>query len=230
MVSGCFLLLMMLPGGEDASSPAERSRAALRRGGYPWYDAETDSIRALAPRESERNPSGGWELPNGASFLAGVARVVAFTLLGVLIAVVVFVIVRYFLNRRDTAVTHERRKSQPAPVHYDALPTRSRGNDLLQDATEAVERGDLQAAIVFYYSHVLVSLHRAGVIFLAKGKTNRQYGREVETRLSDERSAFDAIRQLFEAAYFGGYDVPRDAFTTIWKDRERLLARVEAKR
>ena len=54
--------------------------------------------------------------------------------------------------------------------------------DLLAEARRHYQAGNYGAAIVYLFSFQLVQLDRRQIIQLAKGKTNRQYLREVGPR------------------------------------------------
>ena len=59
------------------------------------------------------------------------------------------------------------------------LAVDARRLDLLAEAQRCRERGDYGRAIIFLFSHQLLQLDKHGRIRLARGKTNRQYLREI---------------------------------------------------
>ena len=74
--------------------------------------------------------------------------------------------------------------------------------DLLQAARQAFGSGNYRDAIIYLYSHVLVTLDEKGLIVLTRGKTNRQYLREV-TRHQPVADYLEDCMIPFEKAFFG---------------------------
>ena len=153
---------------------------ALRHGTkYPWYDAQRDAIqpvRVQAPAEpaEEETPAGG---------AGDLLRILAWTGLGLALAVLAYLLVRAFAARQDEAGPlaqvadgdAARIESLPFPVAAGRL-------DLLAKARRHYQAGNYGAAIVYLFSFQLVQLDRRQIIRLARGKTNRQYLREVGPR------------------------------------------------
>ncbi len=83
-------------------------------------------------------------------------------------------------------------------------------------AEKAYRSGDLKSAIIFWFSYVLVSLDQKGHIRLRKGKTNREYLREIrgERRLA---KFYQRVMVPFEETFFGDYQLEQDEFENCWK-------------
>ncbi len=74
--------------------------------------------------------------------------------------------------------------------------------DLLAEARRHYQAGNYGAAIVYLFSFQLVQLDKRQIIRLAKGKTNRQYLREVGPRAALLRLV-EQTMVAFEDVFFG---------------------------
>ena len=97
--------------------------------------------------------------------------------------------------------------------------------DFLAEARRCYERGDYARAIVYLFGHQLMQLDRHQRIRLARGKTNRQYMREV--------GPWPALRRLveptmiaFEETFFGHRSIDRLAFEACWSRLEEFESQV----
>ncbi|NIL95886.1 MAG: DUF4129 domain-containing protein [Planctomycetales bacterium] len=215
------LLSLALPadlavGEEDA---VEAGREALRRTGeYSWYDTRADDVRRIRvqpprPAESRRSwftfPSGDWLTP-----LAWIGIIM-------ILGVIVFLLVRAYLAReRNTAGDQTDVAQHPVGDQVDRveeLPVRVRrpAADLLHSAGQQYLAGNYSEAIIYLYSHLLLQLDRRNLIRLAKGKTNRQYLREVG-RWGSLQGLVESATVLFEDAFFGRRQLERERFEAVW--------------
>jgi hypothetical protein len=99
----------------------------------------------------------------------------------------------------------------------EALPFKLRkptGN-FLDEARRLYEAGDYSEAIIYFFSYQLVELDRHHLIRLAKGKTNRQYLREVRPRPNLHQILGITI-VAFEDAFFGRKTLTREHFEQCW--------------
>ena len=88
-------------------------------------------------------------------------------------------------------------------------------SDLLSAARRAYEAGNYNEAIVYLFSYQLVHLDKRRLIRLSKGKTNRQYVRELRTR--EEISSLIVQSMLaFEEVFFGNHSLSRPRFEDCW--------------
>jgi hypothetical protein len=201
------------------SDPVNDGRKALDHWlGYPWYDAKTDDVRRVEVSQP-------WHLNVP---LGTVLQVTAWAVVALLLAAVVYLLLRAFSRwerrrARDddetTAGGADRIESLPAPAA-------DRPRNLLDEARRCRQRGDYGRAIVFLFSHQLWQLDKHGRIRLARGKTNRQYLREIRAwpalRGLVEQTAF-----VFEDFFFGHHTVEQLAFETCWSRLEEFDAMVE---
>ena len=204
---------------------SEGARALDSWWDYPWYDDQTDGVRriqvkaeAQKPLQSPKTSSSGtsWQLDwLGWALLALVALAILFMLL------------RTYWNRSrhqsgsdqagliGTASNVDRLEELP----FSLEPT---DGDLLSAARRAAEQGNFDQAIVFLYSYQLLELDRREDIRLTKGKTNRQYLRELRPRPQLARLLTTSM-VAFEDVFFGGHCLGRERFEECWRDAMQLL-------
>jgi choline dehydrogenase-like flavoprotein len=87
--------------------------------------------------------------------------------------------------------------------------------NLLDEARRLYQAGDYARAVVYLFSYELVELDKRHIIRLAKGKTNRQYLREVGPRRS-LRQLLEQTMISFEDAFFGRHALEKERFEASW--------------
>ena len=110
----------------------------------------------------------------------------------------------------------------------ESLPFASRGpsTDLLDEARRCYEAGDYGQAIIFLYSYQLLQLDRHQVIRLARGKTNRQYLREVRQR-AGLLPLLERTMVAFEEVFFGRHRLERARFESCWEQLDSFHQHLE---
>lgn len=138
-----------------------------------------------------------------------------------LLALLVFLVVRKYRRRR---ARHARSKTdkgtsdeQDDADRIEALPfpVRRGRSDLLGEARRHYQEGNYGQAIVYLFSFQLVRLDRQQIIRLTKGKTNRQYLREVGPRAALRRLV-EQTMVAFEDVFFGNHRLERTRFESCW--------------
>jgi hypothetical protein len=223
---------------DEAGDAVESGRQALRRSAsYPWYDAQADDLQDVNAREKKVDDTAtrksGWEAeiqkvqPTQRATnwqwpdISQVLQIAAMVALGAALCVILWLLIRYFLREEDLARTGSEMEFEPTAGEIDrveALPyqvRRSVGN-LLSEAQRLYEAGRYGEAIVYLYSHFLVELDRHQRIRLAKGKTNRQYLRELRSH-AELREIVETTMLVFEDAFFGRYEITRERFESCWR-------------
>lgn len=124
----------------------------------------------------------------------------------------------------------------------DLLPTRTMAESIKQLPFEIDEslsgdfrslayryyqQGDLRRATILLFSHVLVSLDQKGFVRLKKGKTNRQYLRELNPHQMLS-GYFGEVMVRFEEAFFGDREIERSSFESCWNRLDDFQAGLEA--
>lgn len=232
--------------GQAASDPAvELGRQALQGSmRFPWYDENQDALRRIdvpPPPETAAHRGSTWqadpfpELPAGNTFgrdWSGLRAVVEALLWSGLLALLVWLI--YFFARsylqQHAAVEAE---EQPEPDRREAsdviesLPFELARpqSDLLGEARRLYEAGAYAQAVVYLFSYQLVLLDRSQQIRLARGKTNRQYLRELQRR-PDLHGLLERTMLAFEEVFFGHYPLDRAGFERCWQGLDEFHRRL----
>ena len=235
-------LLPVLAVGTMWASPVRAEdlleKTLHEQGRAPWFDGESKEVVPieLAPGEPRADyRSTEWEWPEWESSwewpeLPWLGPAVWYTIWTLIIVGLVGLL--YFIMRAILQTSRREASGASAaewnPARIEELPFElaSRPDDLVEAAQQARARGDLRLSIILLFSEQLLHLDRTNRIRLAKGKTNRQYLREL---------AWDPpLRQLlrksvhiFERVYFGGWEPTRKAADAMWKITEELQARCQ---
>ncbi len=227
--------------GEDSdstSSAASEQADAVKQGrhaldswnDYPWYDTEQDGLRRIGVKKVKEKTtapptrSPGARSEGAASTLAFIAIWILLPLLAV--AIIYFLVRAYYDTDAPEAVESEEVAFDIDRV--EALPTKIRvpTSGLLAEAERCYQQGNYRQAIICLYSHQLLQLDKKQLIRLTKGKTNRQYLREVGSRRSI-RELFEPTMRTFEDVFFGGQTLTRGSFELCWQRQGPFDAQVE---
>lgn len=226
---------LLAPAGLEPDEAVEAGREALARGwispNHPWYDAEADDLEFIAPPpppapQSNWNWSWPWDWPdwNWTFDLFGATYTINLLLLAVILLAVfglVWILMRVYRGRDDTPQAGELAEEEDIAgqlERMEALPfdVKPRRRGLLETARELYERGAYAEAILYLYSYQLVELDKSHRIHLAKGKTNRQYLRELGRR-GPLRKLVERSMSLFEDSFFGHHAIDRQDFEAVWR-------------
>ncbi len=211
----------------DASGSEEAvvaGRKALDHWGrYPWYDAKSDGLQPmdLSPSWWERWFS-GWQGPSWSPSLPhSLLQWVAWILIALAIGLLIYAVVRTYLARRAAGSGGSRGKAQTDEAEdrrrVEALPLPGiRGqSDLLAEAERQYRLGHYGQAVVCLFSYQLIQLDKRQLIRMTKGKTNRQYLRELGPR-RPLRGLLEQTMVVFEDAFFGQHAIDRVRFESCW--------------
>ena len=239
-LTAALLLLPARAPAQQPGDPIESAREALRTSNdYPWYDEQADDLQRVdveTPQADAANRNSNWEsqakktkqttAKSGSGWfpwsLGGVLKVLAWTALAVLLGALIWLLVKAYLRSEEMSVTVrtsadlgddaageiERIESLP----FDVKRPRS---NLLAEAQRHYENGDYGQAVIYLFSYQLVHLDKHELIRLSRGKTNRQYLRE----LRRSRRLFELLENTmvaFEDVFFGRYTLARERFENCW--------------
>jgi hypothetical protein len=188
----------------------------------PWYDASKDAVRPIRVAARPTSKVDWWAIFEPMLWGA------AFLLLGLL----VYVIIRAFLDRRKqpflTAGSFPGQRALRAEIgRIEALPFQleKKPLSLLEEAERLYREGNFSQAIVYLFSYQLVEMDKLQIIRLTRGKTNRQYLRELRAR-QRLRGLVESSMFAFEHVFFGKHALPQNAFESCWRrlsEFERLI-------
>jgi hypothetical protein len=228
---------------QDAGIEAAR-RALSDRAKFPWYDSRTDTIKPVTlpverpPRtpsdwiwnassqstsRSRRGSSGFWE---SFQYLIWIA-------LAALLAALAYYWIKAIARHQAGQLTdgievEDRLRHEADSIEQLPFQVKRPQEDLLGEARRHFQQQNYGEAIIYLFSYQLVQLDRHQRIHLAKGKTNRQYVREVSS-LPRLRQLLTATMLAFEDVFFGKHELDRQRFESCWDRLEEFDALVRQK-
>lgn len=232
------LLVACLVGQKSFADENDQVRDAFdkNRKRFVWYDSEHDSIRPAnvepgepaASRDRNDIPEGEIDEPTNPNTPSvsqaantNFSNIVLFSLITLLtlaiIALIVWAFMRFGNKTNEEKAPEKRVEFSPGRIEelpFDFLGSSAKG-DLLSLARQAYAANDFARATIYLYSHVLLSLDHFGWLRLARGKTNRQYLKELAFD-HKMRSYFEGLMIGFEQAFFGKYVLSKDQIDSSW--------------
>ena len=214
------------------------AKKALQDGNYPWYDGAADDLNPIsvdpqvAPAEARE-----WEVDfpewdiQGPNWNAtGFWEAVQWIIWGVMIALLIGMLI-YFIRSfvRDgfgfklrSETTSDIAAQEAEQIENLPFPVERPRKDLLAEARHHYENGDYGRAIIYLFSYQLVHLDKHHLIRLAKGKTNRQYLRELGSPRSPLRNTLQQTMVSFEEVFFGNHSLDKQAFEACWRELDEF--------
>ena len=228
------LLPPLILGQADPEQSVASGRESLDRWwGYPWYDASTDGVERIDVR-APWDPDGSWldwtwpnwHLPG----LGSVLEWVFWIALVASLAAVAYLLVRAYLGSESFASSQadddpETEADRRRRIESLPFPVQASRNDLLAEARRHYQQGDYGEAVKYLFSYQLVQLDKHQIIRLTRGKTNRQYLREVGRRKSLGR-VVEQTMVAFEDFFFGNHAIDRARFEACWSRLAQFEAQV----
>jgi hypothetical protein len=154
-------------------------------------------------------------------------RILQTILVAVIVGLFVWLIValsRTFLGRESAAaVTSEQNMElglEADRIEHLPFDVRRPQSDLLAESRRLYEQGEYSQAVIYYFSYLLVELDRRQVIRLTRGKTNRQYLREVRRQRQEVAGLVERTMVAFEDVFFGDHELERSRFESCWSGLE----------
>jgi hypothetical protein len=202
---------------------------ALARGGYPWYDAGTDSVKPMWPprewdldwldRRLSRITLGG---------LSSAGSLLAYLLAMVGLSVLLFLLVKLWRQYQPGPEAPRLKAAAGAAARIESLPVGLRPEtvDPWTEALACRARGDYARAVVCLFAHQLLTLDRLRHIRLAPSRTGRQLVRAIDD--AQIQGWVDATLRLFEAVYYGHHIPSAARFEQVWSAAEAFERRIAA--
>lgn len=233
---------------QSSDDPAvEAGREALGKSGdHPWYDAEQDTLNRIDVKPTQVGfwewfwdlfPDWNWGSGSGGGGAGGglsmFLRILAFGLIVAVALVLVFLLARAFIKQDnfplspasgnangDEAAGRRRIEALPFAIAADM-------SNLLEAARHYYELGQFGEAVKYLFSYQLVQLDRCHLIRMTRGKTNRQYLRELG-RGHSLRPHVEETMTAFEDFFFGNRAILRPRFETCWSRVEHFDAQLSS--
>ena len=222
MSVACQLVLCLAPvlGPVDPDAAVSSGRKALSPwGGYPWYDSSADGLR---PVDLSEPWWANLQWPNlNLGLGTGWLRPLGWTVLIVLLAFLAYLMVRWYRKRlaamegSDAAGDFEDLQAEGRRGEALPLPAARYQGDFLDEARRLYAAGRYAEAILYLFGYQLVQLDKHRRIFLTKGKTNRQYLREIGQAGPLQRLV-EMTMVAFEDVFFGHRTIDRARFESCW--------------
>ena len=217
----------------DSTKAITAGREALNPGwrGYPWYDSSTDDLRRIRVPKTRNWSSPSWNL----SFHMDWVTWIIWGFVALAFALLAYLLYQVYRGRwidlpgsaRAVAAhpaANDASRVEALPFQLDPLTV-----SLLDAARRAYASGDFARAIIYLFSHELVELDRRHLIRLTRGKTNRQYVRELRGQ-GALPGLLSQTMVVFEDVYFGDRALSRERFETCWNRLNEFDALVGQRR
>lgn len=205
---------------------------------WTWFDRESGSPRPLPLADESssaaRHRASGWAVapaapspmpaaPAGNAWAAWLSQGISTVVWGSLIALLFFLammVIRWMLRRdRELEDRFEVAGDESIDMtRIEELPFEVPATDgeFLERARKARQAGRLREATTLIYAYVLLQLDRRHWIQLARGKTNRQYLRELREAPAGIRDFLAQTIVVFEDAFFGDHPPSEEEFDRHW--------------
>jgi hypothetical protein len=154
-------------------------------------------------------------------------RLLLWILLGLGVAVLVFALVRHFLDHKSKDDVVRTQAPDAAEEERAAAHARQVETDvqrLLERARAQAMAGDFRAAIGDAYAALLRRLEGAGLVRIEPDQTNGDYVRRVKSERPAIARRIAEVVDAVESAQFGETAVTREGFDGVWSRVTGLLA------
>lgn len=171
---------------------------------------------------------GGAAVPGAGAGAAagGPARVLMIVLILLLVGALLFLIVRWIVNRREPGQPVAAAAAPAIDLDDESLTAADLPEDeWLRLAAEMSARGDLRLALRALFLGSLARLGERGLVAITPGKTNGMYQRELGRRaagLAPLRDAFAHNVGVFERVWYGRHAVTPDTLAAFRRNHDRI--------
>ncbi len=223
----CLLSITPLSAQDLKSMPwLDQESGKIAPTGIVEREAATTHDRNLIPEAKVKKkkkapaPTAAPVASNAGAF-AGIGTMMIILVVSIVACLVIALLVWIILNSRIDIGPEKDDLSRPdrslaesirhLPFEMDVTK-----GDFRQQAQTAYQSGDFRGALIFLFSHVLVTLDQAKLVRLKKGKTNRQYLRELSPS-PPLVSYYGDVMVPFEQTFFGDYPITKNTFEQCWR-------------
>lgn len=225
---------------DDGAVEAGR-KALAGRNQYPWYDAESDAIRRVdvqVSKDAAKHRDSTWQAkPRNLPWLEWFINLLLqmmywlfWALMVGLLALVIWLLVRAYMNIPPMGASRveevDESRSEADLIEHLPFQVKRPHTDLLGEAQRHYDEGNYGEAIIYLFSYQLVQLDKYHLIRLTRGKTNRQYLREIRTR-PGLREMFQRTMVVFEDVFFGHHALDRERFEACWSRLDEFHDRLQ---
>jgi len=225
----------------------DSAREVLEKRNFPWYNPTRDDVQPLEyrPRSTARSldreqvPEGIEKEPldsnfrfrsGGGNMLSDIFNWWLYGLLGLLFIVIACMLAWAFLkveaSRKGSETSGGQGRSLAESVKLLPFDLNLQLGDFRQLAEQAYRRGEFRNAMIYLFSHLLVTLDHAHLIRLRKGKTNRQYLTEL-AGYQEVQSYFGQVMKPFEETFYGDLNLTASEFEPCWSRLPEFQQQIE---
>jgi len=220
-----YTAIALLTARTEPEQSVARGREALDRwwGGYPWYDSDTDGVKPVeVPKPSRADRNWDWTFDGFSPVVMEILQWTLWLIVAVVLLVVVFFLLRAYFRDGSLRWARRAKNSQGEAdrrrrIEALPFPLKAAKLDFLAEARRYYQQGQYGEAVKYLFSYQLVELDRHRLLRLARGKTNRQYLREIA---AGRRAGLGGLLQqtmwIFEDSFFGGHRIDRARFEACW--------------
>ena len=236
----CWLVPVPTVAGQDLKSMpwADKESGEIKPVGIDERDPALTRNRNLIPKRVVKkkaksrpwNPNWNFGNPSG---IGAIGPILAYGGGTIAVLLLVGLMVWIFMNSRieigSDEISARPDRSLAESIRHLPFEMDVKQGDFRQQAQASYQAGDFRMALVFLFSHVLVTLDQAKLVRLKKGKTNRQYLRE----LSPSRPLvkyYGDVMVPFEQTFFGDYPVTKEVFESCWQGLDGFQKSVDEAR
>ncbi len=226
-------LLMMPATNSFGQDDTQTTKDVLSKKNYPWYDRDNDGTKTVRlPDRPKAKSSDRGSVPlgrskNKKSTATGVGsfpglgfNLIAWILVGVAVSVLGgFLIWAFFRleSQKHRRSNRDTTRSLADSIQHLPFQVDQHSGDFRSLAQSAYAQGDFRRAITYLFSHVLITLDQENLIRLRKGKTNRQYLKELKPHRS-LANFYQHVMVPFESAFFGDHELSQSEFESCWQE------------
>ena len=190
-----------------------------------WIEKLEDWLNKMWPSESTPETSGDRDWRS-------VIRVLLIALSAVLVVILLIYVVKLWRRRLVSKDESQEDSGTEAPdlrddgIKADELPA-NRWFDL---AKELMAKGDYRLAMRALYLATLSYLAEKELVIVEIYKSNRDYDRELQRRISDQKdlvSAFSESVTVIDRVWYGMHKISRSDVESYFADQERIMGLAE---
>ena len=238
-----FLLIPFLAGVAHAQDYESTAESAIEYQRFPWQQSgqlsefpredpgtARSADRNSIPKRVQRNTNWpNFSIPGGwFSFFNGLIWVIIISLIAIAATALIYMYLKMdktVAGRRsfedyDQEDITERIRNLPFELQ------RHQPGNLIQLARQLAQEGNYSRAMMFLFSHVLLSLDKHELIRLKRGKTNRQYLNELR-RHRNISEYYRRVMVPFEDAFFGNYTISEGRFEECWNGLQQFETNID---
>lgn len=144
----------------------------------------------------------------GVEKAAGALNVFLKILPYILLGILVFILIKFFINVNARAISHNR--NNQALVTFSEEEHIIKNEDIQKLIQQALEAKNYRLAVRYYYLYILRLMNEKELIVWEQQKTNTDYNSELQK--TDLKKPFAQITRLYEYVWYGDFPIDEGKF------------------